>query len=117
MNWYLTLDSCMSVGSSLRAFSNDFRMVNANARDYQYGFTNAISYARLILAAASKEPLPSGINKELPPRATAQPLVKLYVENFLMLYPVLDEQEIYRALDAMMGHDRSNSTAMDAWTI
>ncbi|KAF2672191.1 hypothetical protein BT63DRAFT_422694 [Microthyrium microscopicum] len=93
-----------------------FLTVNATARDYQYGFTNAISYARLIIAAASKEPLPSGMKKELPLRSDALPLIKIYVENLLTLHPVLEEGEIYRALDAMTGHDRNNATAMDAWT-
>lgn len=91
--------------------------MNATARDYQYGFTNAISYARLIIAAASKEPLPSGMKKDLPSRATALPLVKLYIDNCLALYPIFTEQEIYRSLDALTGHDQSNATSMDAWTI
>lgn len=60
--------------------------------------------------------MPSGMKKELPPRSAALPLVRLYVENCLPLQPILDEQEIYRSVDAMTGHDRTSATAMDAWT-
>jgi hypothetical protein len=93
-----------------------FLTVNATARDYQYGFSNSISYARLIIAAASKEPLPSGMKKELPPLATSRTLVQLYVDSILPLHPILNEQEVYNSLHAMHddGQDASN---MQAWTL
>jgi hypothetical protein len=92
-----------------------FRTVNANARDYTTQYTS-ISYARLILSAAEKEPMPSGMRKELPPRGALLPLIRLYTEKLLPLVPIFEESDIYRSLD-MMSNTNFSPSAMDHWTI
>lgn len=77
-----------------------FLSVNATARDF-YGFTTAMSYARLITWACSKEPLPEGMTQPLPPRHTATSLVQHYLGNVFMLLPVFDEASFYGSVDSV----------------
>jgi hypothetical protein len=90
--------------------------VNATARDF-YGFTSAISYARLILSASSKEGLPAGMNKALPPKYSATPLVQHYLNNFFVLLPVFDEASFYASVDAVYHADPEMATAFDHMTV
>lgn len=82
-----------------------FLTVNATARDF-YGFTTAMSYARLIIAACSKDALPQGTTKALPPRHTATSLVQHYLGNIFLLLPVFDEASFYASVDSVYSkHD------------
>ena len=77
-----------------------FLSVNATARDF-YGFTTAMSYSRLILSACSKEELPQGTTKALPPRYAATALVQHYLNNIFVLLPVFEESGFYTSFDNM----------------
>ncbi|KAF2816408.1 uncharacterized protein BDZ99DRAFT_366129, partial [Mytilinidion resinicola] len=90
--------------------------VNATARDF-YGFTSAMSYAKLILSASSKESLPSGMNKALPPRYAATPLIQHYLNNFFVLLPIFDEASFYASVDAVYHQDPEMATAFDYLTV
>src|ERR1700753_3303372 len=94
-----------------------YRTVNATARDLTYNFTHSISYAKLIISAATKEPLPSGMKKELSPETVTDDtaLIKLYVDNLSQIVPILDDTHIWRSWHAVSGKDE-NATAMDYWT-
>ncbi|KAF2866451.1 fungal-specific transcription factor domain-containing protein [Massariosphaeria phaeospora] len=89
--------------------------VNATARDF-YGFTNEMSYARLILSASSKEPLPKDLTKALPPRFAATPLIQHWVNNVFSLLPIFEEASVYASVDAVY-HLDDNATAFDHWTV
>ncbi|KAF2277328.1 uncharacterized protein EI97DRAFT_375131 [Westerdykella ornata] len=91
--------------------------VNATARDF-YGFTSAMTYARLILAASSKEPLPDDLTKALPPKFAATPLVQHYLTNIYTLLPFFDEAAFFRSVDAVY-HPGTTATAsaMDHWNV
>lgn len=91
------------------------RAVNATARDF-YGFTSAMSYARLILSASSKEALPMGLTKALPPRYAATPLIQHYLNNIFSLLPILDEASLYACVDAVY-HTEDDATAFDHWIV
>jgi hypothetical protein len=89
--------------------------VNATARDF-HGFTTEMSYARLILSASSKEALPTGLHKALPPRFAATPHIQHYVNNVYSLLPVFEEATLYSAIDAVY-HLEEEATAFDHWTV
>ncbi|KAF2473540.1 uncharacterized protein BDR25DRAFT_386331 [Lindgomyces ingoldianus] len=89
--------------------------VNATARDF-YGFTSAMSYARLVLSASAKEALPSGLHKALPPRFAATPLIQHYLNNVFMLLPIFDEASLYACIDAVY-HPDDNASAFDHWIV
>ncbi|KIW01830.1 hypothetical protein, variant [Verruconis gallopava] len=93
-----------------------FLTVNATSRDF-YGFTSAISYARLILSAAGREPLPEGLRKDLPPRFAAQPLVQHYLSTLHLILPIVEETKLYASLDAVYHQDTTLASNLDHWTI
>ncbi|KAL0260577.1 hypothetical protein SLS55_004266 [Diplodia seriata] len=90
--------------------------VNATARDF-YGFTSAMSYARLILSASSKEPLPSGMAKSLPPRYAITSLIQHYLDTMFVLLPILDETSFYGSVDAVYQADQRKACPWDFWTL
>ncbi|KAH9874757.1 hypothetical protein IAQ61_003947 [Plenodomus lingam] len=89
--------------------------VNATARDF-YGFTTEMSYARLIQSACTKEPLPAGLHKALPPRYAATPLIQHYLNNVFNLLPVFEEASLYSSVDAIY-QKGSEATAWDRWSV
>ena len=93
-----------------------FLSVNATARDF-YGFTSAMSYARLILSACSKEPLPEGMAQPLPPRYAASSLVQHYLHNVFVLLPVLDEAAFYASMDHVYSRSSRQADPIDHWMV
>jgi hypothetical protein len=92
------------------------RAVNATARDF-YGFTSAMSYARLILAASSTEPLPVGMSKELPPRYAAMGLIQYYINHVQIVLPILDEASFYPSVDNVYNPDQRKAAPFDHWIV
>lgn len=92
------------------------RTVNATSRDF-YGFTAAISYSKLILNAAGREPLPTGMRKDLPPRYAAQPLIQHYLNTLSLILPIFDEANLYGSLDAVYSTDESKASNLDHWNV
>ncbi|KAK6391086.1 hypothetical protein LTR65_004843 [Meristemomyces frigidus] len=90
--------------------------VNATARDF-YGFTSAMSYARLILSACSKDQLPQGMTKALPPRYAATALIQHYLNNVFVLLPVFDESSFYGSVDALYSRNDRNAQPLDHWMV
>jgi hypothetical protein len=93
-----------------------FLSVNATARDF-YGFTSAMSYARLILSACSKDQLPQGTTKALPQRHMATQLAQHYLNNVFQLIPVFDEASFYASVDNVYHRDYNKATAADHWMV
>lgn len=93
-----------------------FLSVNATARDF-YGFTSAMSYARLILSACTKDPLPSGTTKELPPRYVATALIQHYLKGMFVLLPVFEEASFYASVDNVYARDMRKAEPFDHWTV
>lgn len=58
-----------------------------------------MTFARLVLAAASNNPLPESQNWRLPPRQIAVSLVQYYMNSIYSLYPAFPETALYTALD------------------
>ncbi|EDU45668.1 Zn II 2Cys6 cluster transcripitional activator [Pyrenophora tritici-repentis] len=89
--------------------------VNATARDF-YGFTTEMSYARLIRSASTKEPLPTGLVKALPPKYAATPLIQHYLNNIFTLWPVFEEATLYSSVDAIY-QQGDTATPWDRWSV
>jgi hypothetical protein len=75
-----------------------------------------MSYARLILSASSKEALPTGLHKALPPRFAATPHIQHYVNNVYSLLPVFEEATLYSSIDALY-HLEEEATPFDHWIV
>lgn len=93
-----------------------FLSVNATARDF-YGFTTAMSYARLILWACSKEPLPRHMTQPLPPRYAATTLIQYYLSNVFVLLPVFDEASFYASVDNVYSRNARQAEPLDHWLV
>lgn len=93
-----------------------FLSVNATARDF-YGFTSAMSYARLILWACSKDPLPESMVQPLPPRYTATSLIQHYLNNVFVLLPVFDEASFYASVDNVYSRNAHQAQPLDHWLV
>jgi hypothetical protein len=93
-----------------------FLSVNATARDF-YGFTSAMSYARLILSACTKDPLPQGTNKALPPHNVTAQLVQHYFDNFFQLIPVFDKASFYASIDNVYRGQPGQAEPIDHWML
>jgi hypothetical protein len=75
-----------------------------------------MSYARLILSACSKEPMPTGMTKALPPRYAATPLIQHYFNTLFVLLPVFEEASFYGSLDAVYNPER-HASPFDHWNV
>ncbi|KAF1955933.1 hypothetical protein CC80DRAFT_526052 [Byssothecium circinans] len=103
--------------SDIDELVSDFGLlaVNATARDF-YGFTTEMSYARLILSASSKEPMPTGLTKALPPRYAATPLIQHYLNNIYALLPIFEEATLYACVDSVYHLDNIGKP-FDFWVV
>ncbi|KAG4216845.1 hypothetical protein PC116_g34674, partial [Phytophthora cactorum] len=54
-----------------------------------------MTFARLVLAAASNDPLPNVVDLTLPPKQDAISLVQYYMTNIYSLYPAFPETTLY----------------------
>lgn len=93
-----------------------FLSVNATTRDF-YGFTAAMSYARLILWACCKDPLPEGTTMALPPRYLATKLIQHYLNNIFVLLPVFDEASFYASVDGLYSRESYKADPWDHWMV
>lgn len=105
--------------SDVNSLISDFGYlsVNATTRDFEPSVSN-MTFARLVLAAASNDPLPTmaqlqqeeeadeahnGSHDEsvtrLPSRQYANALVQYYMSNMYALYPAFNETTLYTVLD------------------
>ncbi|KAK5108580.1 hypothetical protein LTR62_008156 [Meristemomyces frigidus] len=93
-----------------------FLSVNATARDF-YGFTNNMSYARLVMSACTKDPLPQGTTKALPARHVAAHLIRHYHHNVFTLLPVFDEATFYTSVDMVYTRNSADAEPLDFWMV
>jgi hypothetical protein len=75
-----------------------------------------MSYARLILSASTKEELPTGLTKAMPPRFAATPLIQHYLNNIFTLLPLFEEATFWASVDRVYHLDDS-ATAFDYWIV
>jgi len=75
-----------------------------------------MSYARLILSAAAKEALPTGLHKALPAKYAATPLIQHFLNNIFVLVPVFEEASLYASIDAVY-QQGDVATPWDRWIV
>lgn len=93
-----------------------FLSVNATARDF-HGFTQAMSYARLILWSCAKDELPQGNLKAFPDRGDGMALIEFYLNNVFALLPAFDEAYLWAAFDNVYSKGARTSTAFDHYIV
>lgn len=93
------------------------RSVNATTRDFEPAVSN-MTFARLVLAAATNDPLPEPRSAKLPPRQTAQAMVHHYMSNIHVLLPAFSPTLIFSLLDHVYSQDpRQQLKSSDYWLL
>ncbi|KAI1146624.1 N-terminal binuclear Zn cluster-containing/DNA binding domain-containing protein [Nemania diffusa] len=93
--------------SDVNSLMSDFGFlsVNATTRDFEPSTSN-MTFARLVLAAATNDPLPRDNHWQMPSKQTALALVHYYMTNIYCLYPAFSETALSNALEQVYMHDR-----------
>ncbi|KAI5926293.1 fungal-specific transcription factor domain-containing protein [Camillea tinctor] len=86
--------------SDVNSLMSDFGFlsIDATTRDFEPSMTN-MTFARVVLAAASNDPLPNSKNWHLPSRQDAISLIQHYMTNIYSLFPAFPETLLYNVLD------------------
>lgn len=96
-----------------------FLTVNATSRDF-HGFTSTMSFAKLLLSAATTEEIPRVKSQGLPPRYAITPMINHYLENIYVLFPFFSETELMGSLSRTY-HESSLSSSslapLDVWNV
>ena len=93
------------------------RSINATTRDFEPSMSSNMTFARLVLAAASNDPLPEIENWRLPPRQQAISIIQYYMNNIYSLYPAFSETTLYTVLDQMYAHQDHDIKDAEFWLV
>ncbi|KAB5536016.1 fungal-specific transcription factor domain-containing protein [Coniochaeta sp. 2T2.1] len=105
--------------SDVNALVSDFGYlsVNATTRDFEPAVSN-MTFARLVLAAATNDPVPEPRTTKLPSRQAAQAIVHYYMTNIYALFPAFSPTLIISLLDEVYSQDpRKQLTNSDSWLL
>ncbi|KAM7216617.1 Fungal specific transcription factor domain containing protein [Rhypophila decipiens] len=91
-----------------------FLSVNATTRDFEPAVTN-MTFARLVLAAATNDPLPEPSTTLLPPQKVAHELVQFYLSNIYPLYPIFSDTTLLTLVDDLYTEARRPVRSTDQW--
>ncbi|KAH7026385.1 fungal-specific transcription factor domain-containing protein [Microdochium trichocladiopsis] len=94
-----------------------FLSVNATTRDFEPSMSSNMTFARLVLAAASNDPLPDSQNWGLPPRHTIMATIQYYMTNIYSLFPSFPESVLYAALDHVYSQKERSPRDCDFWLV
>lgn len=94
-----------------------FLTVNATSRDF-HGFSETMSFAKLLRSIAVKQAIPTFNNTDLPPRTAISHLVDHYFENFHVLLPFFSETEFMSSLSRVYQDGMAvDISAFDMWCV
>ncbi|RYC59598.1 hypothetical protein CHU98_g6603 [Xylaria longipes] len=104
--------------SDVNSLMSDFGFlsVNATTRDFEPSTSN-MTFARLVLAAATNDPLPRDGNWNMPSRQTAIALIQYYMANIYCLYPAFSETALYNVLDQVYSMQDRVIKDSDYWLL
>lgn len=76
-----------------------------------------MTFARLVLAATTNDPLPESPQARLPARPTAHAIIQYYMSNIYSLFPSFQETALYTALDDLYQEDDRVIKDSDCWMV
>lgn len=74
-----------------------------------------MTFARLVLAAATNDPIPEPKDGKLPPRQTAHAIIQYYMTSIYSLFPVFPETVLISILDDLYQQDQPQIKSSDYW--
>jgi hypothetical protein len=91
--------------------------INATTRDFEPAVSN-MTFARLVLAAATNDPVPEPKTTKLPSRQAAHAIVQYYMSNIYALFPAFSPTLLMSVLDAVYNPDpRQQIKSSDYWLL
>ncbi|KAK1995887.1 fungal-specific transcription factor domain-containing protein [Colletotrichum falcatum] len=92
--------------SDINSLVSDFGFlsVNATTRDFEPS-VSGMTFARLVLAAATNDEIPDPAEDSFPPRAEAFTTVQYYMNNIYTLFPSFSETHLLTVLDDVYQQD------------
>ncbi|KAI1334913.1 fungal-specific transcription factor domain-containing protein [Xylariaceae sp. FL0016] len=104
--------------SDVNSLMSDFGFlsINATTRDFEPSSTN-MTFARLVLAAASNDALPEGEFWQIPSRQDAAALIQHYMTNIYSLFPAFSETALYNILDQVYSMQDRVIKDADHWLL
>ena len=100
----------------LAADCSSIRSINATTRDFEPSVSN-MTFARLVLAAATNNPLPPSQSTKLPTRQAASALIQYYINTVWSLFPSFSETSVWTALDDLYQSDQRVIKDGDYWLL
>ncbi|POS84798.1 hypothetical protein EPUL_002555 [Erysiphe pulchra] len=91
-----------------------FLSINATTHDFEEASTS-MTFARLILAAASNEPLPDYGPFRLPSKSMSRALADYYIENILIFVPIFDQKILLDVLEAIYQNNPQQIAESGYW--
>ncbi|KAI9171468.1 Positive regulator of purine utilization [Paramyrothecium foliicola] len=104
--------------SDVNSLVSDFGYlsVNATTRDFEPSASN-MTFARLVLAAVTNDPLPESTQFALPSRQNANSIVQYYMANMYSLFPCFSETSLLTLVDDLYHHDERVLKDSDYWLV
>jgi hypothetical protein len=76
-----------------------------------------MTFARLVLAAATNDPVPKSKNPRLPSRQAALAILQYYMDNIYALFPAFSSTTLWATLDNFYNGDQRHIKEPDAWLL
>jgi hypothetical protein len=105
--------------SDVNSLVSDFGYlsINATTRDFEPAVSN-MTFARLVLAASTNDPIPEPKTTKLPSRQAAQAMVQYYMSNIHVLFPAFSPTLIQSILDDVYNPERRHQLrSSDSWLL
>ncbi|KAI1129550.1 fungal-specific transcription factor domain-containing protein [Nemania abortiva] len=104
--------------SDVNSLMSDFGFlsVNATTRDFEPSTSN-MTFARLVLAAATNDPLPRDNHWQMPSKQAALTLVHYYMTNIYSLYPAFSETALSNVLEQVYSMQDRIIKDSDYWLL
>lgn len=90
------------------------RSVNATTRDFELAATN-MTFARLVLAATVRDPIPPSVELNLPPRQVTNSIIQYFMANIHILFPCFPETALLTVADDIYHSDQRIIKDSDYW--
>lgn len=90
------------------------RSVNATTRDFEPSELN-MTFARLVLAASTNDPVPEPKTTNLPGESIARSIVRFYETNILPLYPAFPRASLHALLSDLYQQDTRPVRSPEYW--
>ncbi|KKA26317.1 hypothetical protein TD95_001753 [Thielaviopsis punctulata] len=101
--------------SDVNSLVSDFGYlsVNATARDFEFNATN-MTFARLVLAAATNEFIHPPMDPDLPAKDTMVACLQFYLNNIFCLFPCCSEQTLWETMDDLLESESDGRIIKDS---